>query len=230
MDDIDNIPAKIESRDYYTVMIHFYRGELGRIMTWRQRLDVTTNWAIMASTGIVTFGLSSPNNSHLVFVIANLLCLLLLCIEGRRYRYYDAFRSRVRMLEAHFLMPLLMNGENILQGDWKKVMAEDLVTPTFKISWLDAITRRYMRNYIWIFAVILLAWFLKLWLHYPESLEIRGFFQAMTANDPIPASVFIGFMVLFYGFLIYLLIHRARMKESSGEFITGAMRRGRWLR
>jgi uncharacterized membrane protein len=27
---------------YVNAMSHFYRGELGRIMIWRQRLDVTT--------------------------------------------------------------------------------------------------------------------------------------------------------------------------------------------
>ena len=31
---------------YVNAMSHFYRGEMGRIMVWRQRLDVTTNWAI----------------------------------------------------------------------------------------------------------------------------------------------------------------------------------------
>ena len=27
---------------YVNAMSHFYRGELGRIMVWRQRLDITT--------------------------------------------------------------------------------------------------------------------------------------------------------------------------------------------
>ena len=35
---------------YVNAMIHFYRGELGRIMIWRQRLDVTTTWAITSTT------------------------------------------------------------------------------------------------------------------------------------------------------------------------------------
>ena len=35
---------------YVNAMIHFYRGELGRIMAWRQRLDVTTTWAITSTT------------------------------------------------------------------------------------------------------------------------------------------------------------------------------------
>ena len=81
-------------KDYYAVMVHFYRGEVGRIMLWRQRLDVTTNWAIAASTGIITYGLSHAEVTHLVFLFANIVCLFLLIIESRRYRYYDAFRAR----------------------------------------------------------------------------------------------------------------------------------------
>lgn len=227
MDEIK--PQSIEPRDYYTVMIHFYRGELGRIMIWRQRLDVTTNWAIVVSTGIITFGLNSAANSHLVFVIANLLCLLLLIIEGRRYRYYDAFRARVRMLEAHLIMPVLMKDVALLQGDWQKIMAEDLVLPTFKISRLDAITRRFIRNYVWIFGVILTAWLLKLWLHYPDSHETGGLVRVLTTNNPIPAGVFFAIIGLFYGYLLFLLIRGIRMGSSSEEFRTGAMRRQKWL-
>ena len=55
----ENPPESIDAKDYYTVMIHFYRGELGRIMIWRQRLDITTNWAIVGSVG---FGRRSPQS------------------------------------------------------------------------------------------------------------------------------------------------------------------------
>lgn len=226
---MNDLPPPIEYRDYYTVLIHFYRGELGRIMTWRQRLDVTTNWAIVASTGIISFGLNSATNSHLVFAIANLLCLLLLFIEGRRYRYYDAFRARVRMLEAHLIMPVLMKDTSLLQGDWKKVMAEDLIAPTFKLSRLDAISRRFTRNYVWIFAVIFFAWFLKLSLHYPEAHEPLGFLQALTSDNPVPSGIFLFLLAIFYGYLLFLLYWGIKKRALAGEFMTGAMRRSEWI-
>ncbi|MGH8165107.1 MAG: DUF2270 domain-containing protein, partial [Rhodanobacteraceae bacterium] len=31
---------------YVAALSHFYRGELGRIMVWRTRLDTTINWAV----------------------------------------------------------------------------------------------------------------------------------------------------------------------------------------
>ena len=85
----------IQDRNYYTAVAHFYRGEMGRIMIWRQRLDTTTNWAIITATGVVSFALGSREVSHVVFLLANFIVFLLLIIEGRRYRYYDAFRARV---------------------------------------------------------------------------------------------------------------------------------------
>lgn len=41
-----NIAPKVTESQYVTAMAHFYRGELGRIMIWRQRLDAPTNWAL----------------------------------------------------------------------------------------------------------------------------------------------------------------------------------------
>ncbi|MBO0696612.1 MAG: DUF2270 domain-containing protein, partial [Verrucomicrobia bacterium] len=48
-------------------MSHFYRGEMSRIMVWRQRLDVTTNWAITSSTAIITIAFSTRDVPHIIF-------------------------------------------------------------------------------------------------------------------------------------------------------------------
>ncbi|MFY8269070.1 MAG: DUF2270 domain-containing protein, partial [Terrimicrobiaceae bacterium] len=45
--------AFLKDSCYVTALSHFYRGELGRIMVWRQRLDITTTWAITTSTTII---------------------------------------------------------------------------------------------------------------------------------------------------------------------------------
>ena len=79
-------PPSFDDKDYYTVMTHFYRGEIGRIMLWRQRLDVTTNWAIAATTAMLTYGLSHAEATHLVFAFANAIVLFLLLVEiGRAH-------------------------------------------------------------------------------------------------------------------------------------------------
>jgi hypothetical protein len=119
---------------YVNAMSHFYRGELGRIMVWRQRLDITTNWAITSSTAIITIAFSNSAVPHIIFFFNLAIVWGMLWIEARRYRFYDAFRARVRMLEAHFLVPMVMENRDLLQGEWKKLVCEDLILPCFKIT------------------------------------------------------------------------------------------------
>src|SRR4029077_16389806 len=45
---------------YVNAMSHFYRGELGRIMVWRQRLATTPHWAIPSSTATTPIPFSTP--------------------------------------------------------------------------------------------------------------------------------------------------------------------------
>ena len=127
---------------YVNAMSHFYRGELGRIMVWRQRLDITTNWAITSSTAIITIAFSNREVPHIIFFFNLAIVWGMLWIEARRYRFYDAFRARVRMLEAHFLVPMVMENREMLQGEWKKLVCEDLILPSFKITELEAVGRR----------------------------------------------------------------------------------------
>src|SRR5438132_13923697 len=89
----------------------------------------------------------------------------MLWIEARRYRFYDAFRARIRMLEAHFLVPMVMENREKLQGEWKKLVCEDLILPCFTITKLEAIGRRLKRNYMFIFILIMVAWVTKISLH-----------------------------------------------------------------
>ncbi|MCI0445789.1 DUF2270 domain-containing protein, partial [bacterium] len=37
------------SAEYINALSHYYRAELSRMMSWRDRLDRTTNWAIGAT-------------------------------------------------------------------------------------------------------------------------------------------------------------------------------------
>src|SRR3989442_11254854 len=85
-----------------SAIAHLYRGEMYRSKVWRTRLDATTNWAV-ATTGIalsVTF--STRENSPMPLILVSLLLLVFLGIEARRYRYFDIWRTRVRLMEVCF--------------------------------------------------------------------------------------------------------------------------------
>src|SRR5436853_394997 len=129
---MSDTPPPRPDATYHTSMSHFYRGEVGRIMAWRARLDNTTNWAITATSTIFTVAFSIERVPHIIFVFNIAIVAIMLWIEARRYRFYDAFRARVRMLEAHFLVPVILQKVPALEGDWRKLLAEDLLLPRFQ--------------------------------------------------------------------------------------------------
>src|SRR5688572_26726756 len=100
---------RMSPAEFNTAMIHFYRGEVQRSNTWRNRLDTTTNWAVITAGATLSFVFSSPNNPHFVIPINSILVAIFLLMEARRYRYYEIWSSRVRILEtgyfAHLLAP-----------------------------------------------------------------------------------------------------------------------------
>jgi uncharacterized membrane protein len=211
---------------YVNAMSHFYRGELSRIMVWRQRLDITTNWAITSSTAIITIAFSNREVPHLIFFFNLAIVWVMLWIEARRYRFYDAFRARVRMLEAHFLVPMVMENRELLQGEWKKLVCEDLILPSFKISRLEAVGRRLKRNYIFIFILIMVAWVTKIFLHASMTLDgIPAFYRALRVGH-IPswlvAFIFGGTLISVIAITIYV------GKKTTGEVSEFRTHRSLW--
>ncbi|HEY5742391.1 MAG TPA: DUF2270 domain-containing protein [Terrimicrobiaceae bacterium] len=204
---------------YVNAMIHFYRGELGRIMIWRQRLDVTTTWAITSTTSIITVSFSFPEVPHIVFFFNLAFVWMLLWIEARRYRFYDAFRGRVRMLESHFLVPMISQSPNLLAGEWRRLVCEDLILPSFKISKLQAVGRRLKRNYAFIFGIIVVAWVLKVFIHASEPIDSFGAFYRSLSIYSLPSwfafAIFAGTILV----VAVLVIHVSRnSSEEVSEF------------
>lgn len=221
-----SLQKSIYDPGYVNAMSHFYRGELGRIMVWRQRLDITTNWAITSSTAIITIAFSNRDVPHLIFFFNLAIVWGMLWIEARRYRFYDAFRARVRMLEAHFLVPMVMENREMLQGEWKKLVCEDLILPSFKISKFEAVGRRLKRNYVFIFILIMVAWVTKIFLHASMTLDgLPAFYRALRVGHIpswIVAAIFVATLVSVIGITIYV------SKKTTGEVSEFRTHRSLW--
>jgi uncharacterized membrane protein len=153
--------------EYISAIIHLYRGEMHRSLTWRQRLDTTTNWAVFTTGAMLSFLFSQRDHHHVVAILGMLLVLFMLCYEARRFRYFDAWRSRVRKLEENFYAPLLRRDLTSPVQNWGFLVAEDLLTPRFKIGFLVAMRARLLRNYVPLFLVLMGAWLIKLSVHPP---------------------------------------------------------------
>jgi uncharacterized membrane protein len=215
---------------YITAMSHFYRGEIGRIMVWRQRLDTTTTWGITTTGTIFTVAFSFEKVPHLIFFFNLAIVLMMLWIEARRYRFYDAFRARVRMLEAHFITPVILREKPKLEGNWRKLVAEDLLVPAFKISMFESIGRRLQRNYAFITTIILTAWITKILIHPPSGQEINslGSLYSALSVGAFPswfvATIMLGTFLTVTSVTIYIA------KNSTGEITeVGKSSRTNWM-
>lgn len=144
-----------------TVMVHYYRAEMARMTSWRNRLDLTSNWSITVVAAMLSVSLSTPSAHHGVLLFAMLVVGLLLYVEGRRYRFYDVYRMRVRQFERQYFAQLF-SGSEASAEPWLAALAVDLRHPKFRIPLSIAISRRLRRNYIWMFGILLMAWGLKI--------------------------------------------------------------------
>lgn len=173
MPDFEHVP--LSRQEYISAMVHLYRGEMHRALTWRQRLDTTTNWAIVTTGGMLSFVFARPEpDLHVVGLLALSLVFFMLCYEARRFRYFDIWRSRVRKLEENFYVPLLRRDLTSPMDNWAFLVAEDLLTPRFKISFLVAMRARLIRNYIPVFLVLFAAWIAKLTIHCERTVPDLG--------------------------------------------------------
>jgi uncharacterized membrane protein len=153
-------PLPNTTTEAVTLLSHFYRGEIARMISWRDRLDRTTNWAIGALAAMLSIALSTENAHHSVLLFAMVLIHVMLVIEARRYRFFHVYRARVRLFETRYIAEALNFDENR-----KRVRLDDLAealrVPRFTITLTEAMSRRLRRNYCWIFLVVLLAWVVK---------------------------------------------------------------------
>ncbi len=114
----------LSRQEYISVMVHFYRGEVHRSTSWRQRLDATTNWSVLTTAAMLSFTFASPDlENHVILLLSNLVVLSYLTIEARRFRYFEVYRARVRMLEENFLIPVITRQLESPMGSWREIQS-----------------------------------------------------------------------------------------------------------
>ena len=210
------------------VLAHFYRGELSRANVWRQRMDATSHWAVVSTMAIVSLAYSSGEVSIVLLPFCCLLLYLLLHIEARRYRYFDVWRMRVRMLEVHLMVPALLQDEPLSEGDWREVLCNDLLSPTYKMSRWEAIGRRLSRTYIWLFLIVLGSWLLLAWVRAPKDGELLHRLQQAFTYESIPPGYVVFGMAVFYAYLLILLIATSGKRQVNTEIRRKEPSRQHW--
>jgi len=158
-------------------MAHLYRGEIHRMTLWRERLDRTTNWAVIVIAAVLTWAFSAESNPHYVILVGVAVLGIFCGIESLRYRGYDIWRSRVRTIQVNAFAYALDPRQGVEEPDWREKLARDYRRPAIKITWEEAIAHRLRRVYLALGLVLLAAW----------TFRITAF-----AHAPWPASAAVG--------------------------------------
>lgn len=213
-------PMPTSVSEYITTLAHYHRAEIARMAGWRDRIDRTTNWAITGGGAMLSVSLSTSSAHHGVLLFTMLLVMLFLIIEARRYRFFDVYRSRVRLIEQNYFAPLFA-GTKPASPDWAKTLGRSLDEPAFLLTLWVAMSRRLHRNYFWIFLMILFAWLLK--LSTPAlrdggtSGDIVSSLREMVGNASfgiLPGWLVVVAVGLFYGWLVFLTFFLPDPEES----------------
>jgi uncharacterized membrane protein len=179
-------PSLEEARSY-TALTHLYRGEMHRMTVWRQRLDVTSNWAIILATGLTTFTLGDEHVPHYTLLLGLALIGISIVIEGRRYRHLHHSKWRLYLLEFGFFAEQLQphNGRPNLP-DWRQILAADLRHAHFLIDWFTAVRVRLRRNYLLLFYFMFGVWIAKLYLHPSKPHSIVTLYSRLAVGELLP--------------------------------------------
>jgi uncharacterized membrane protein len=176
---------------------HLYRGEIYRSTVWRTRLDSTTNWAVVTTGIALSATFSTPQASPLPMALVGLIVTMFLLLEARRYRYFNIWRARARLLETDFYTPMLRGEPVAMNAGWSQLLAKDLCQPRYHVSLARAAGRRLRRTYAWIFLIQGLAYYAKLAIH-PTQLATLSDLWARAAVGPIRGEVVVAAGVLFH--------------------------------
>jgi uncharacterized membrane protein len=207
---------KLRSSEFSTAMVHYFRAEVQRANVWRNRLDATTNWAVIATGAALTISFSQ-SGFHGVIYLNALLITLFLYIEARRYRYYELWSSRIRLMETDFFAAMLVPPFQP-SPEWAESLAENLLQPHFPISMWEAVGRRLRRNFIWIYIILALAWTAKVAL-YPKGVDSWSEFFSRAAVGDLPGAIVAGAGLIFMVTMILIALLTAGLHQATGEVL-----------
>jgi uncharacterized membrane protein len=193
-------------------LAHLYRGEVYRSTIWRSRLDQTTNWAVVTTGLALSLTYSGPQASPLPLILVGLLVVVFLMFEARRYRYFNVWRARCRLIETDVYGPLLRGEGVTMDGGWNALLARDYTSPRFHISYWRAIGRRLRKNYAYILAIQAVAYYGKLAIH-PDAVTSWSEFVSRAAIGPLPGMLVVLAGVVFHGTWVAVAILTLRIEH-----------------
>lgn len=207
----------LKPAEFTSALTAYYQAEIERSNTWRQRLDTTTNWAVLTTGAALAFAFSSGTNHHGLIILATCLVTFFTWIEARRYRYYELWSYRARLMETDFFAAMLVPPFSP-HPEWAESLAESLLQPDFPISMWEAFGRRFRRNYQWLFVILAAAWVAEIYLQ-PTTVQVWDEFVARAAVGGIRGEVVLTIGLVYNAVLFAIGFGTARLTHASGEVL-----------
>ncbi len=176
-------PPGVDASSYHASMAHMFRGEVHRLTVWRQRLDTTSNWAIILTFGMTTFSLGAKDVPHYILLLGLAIITICLLIEARRYRHLHHSEWRVGLVEHNYFARLLSPASTTPEPQWRRMLAQDLERPRFTVSWFMATRLRLRRNYLMLVYFITAAWLTKVFVHPRSPASLGEFYERLALGD-----------------------------------------------
>lgn len=182
------------------ILAHFYRAAVMRADIWRQRLDATTNWAVVATIAVIAFTFGEAATPHFVLLMVIAFDMLFLLMEARRYQVYHLWELRIRALH-HYLIAPALDPEKGADADAARralrALGSDLGSTVPRISLFDAVAYRIRQNYGPLVTIVLLAWLLRLWM-FPELADGWHDLIERAAVGLLPGAYVVTLVLLFF--------------------------------
>ncbi|PSP97458.1 hypothetical protein BRC94_10170 [Halobacteriales archaeon QS_5_70_17] len=200
-----------ERSEFPSLSPYYYRGEVAQLSTRLDRLDLAVDWAIALIAAVLALSFGSADSPPYFLLLGTVALLMFLAFDLRRYRAYDATRSRVRMVEENVFANAFDPAGATHRDSWKE-LGDDLRRPTLKVPVREALSRRLKRVYFLLLAVLLLAWLFRITLFVPGE-----YWLETAAGSGVPGTiVVVAVGAIYLGALAVALWPTSR--QAKGEF------------
>ena len=196
-------------------LAHLYRGEMYQSKIWRNRLDMTGNWAVVITGIALSLSFSNAEASPIPLMLVTWVVVVFLLFEARRYLYYDLYRVRVRVMEINFYGPILRGEGMRVDNRWNELLAKDYEDLRFHITLPESLGRRIRRTYGWIFTALLVCYVVKIIIH-PTPLTSWDDLWARAAFGPIPGTLVLAFGLAFHALWVVVAMLTLRSQKAVG--------------
>ncbi|WP_253738841.1 DUF2270 domain-containing protein [Halohasta salina] len=194
------------------IIPHLYRAEVDRAVSWRQRLDSTTNFAMTIMGAILAYAFAGQGAGHTTILIAMLVGLTFLLIEANRYQQYDIWRSRVRSMQENVFADALDPSGGTEQTDWREQLSRDYRNPTQKMPFRDAVSHRLRRVYLPVLVGLLVIWVFHLLVYGATGSPVDN-----AAVEAVPGAVVLAVVGLSYLGIVAAALLPDLKTESEGD-------------